>query len=117
MQAGFTADAIRKAKRVGIGLIAVFKEGDKRVRFEVNEEIYLRRVRVESLTISLPSTHLHDTPFYAITYQGIPVGNWVARRARLLIGLNPIGTFPITLVRGCPLSTQSGRSRCRFATE
>ena len=51
--AGFTTDAIRKAKRVGIGLIAVLRERDHRIRFQVREEIYIRRVTVQTLTIGL----------------------------------------------------------------
>jgi hypothetical protein len=43
--AGFTSDAIRKAKRVGIGLISLMRKGDSRVRFAVVEEIYTRKVK------------------------------------------------------------------------
>jgi hypothetical protein len=96
--AGFTADAIRKAKRVGIGLIGVLKERDHRVRIQVREEIYIRRVTVQALTIGLmpePAVTLGGIPFDAITFRGVPLGNWVLRRAMLLIGSNPIvaGTF------------------------
>ena len=85
--AGFTADATRKAKRVGIGLIAVLRERDHRIRFQVREEIYIRRVTVHALTIGLlaePAVRLDGVPFEAITFRGIPVGNWVLRRAMLL---------------------------------
>ena len=51
--AGFTSDAVRKAKRVGIGLIGVMREKDRRIRYQVHEEIYIRRVQVEALTIAL----------------------------------------------------------------
>ena len=91
--AGFTADAVRKAKRVGIGLIGVLRERDQRIRFQVKEEIYIRRVKVETLSISLqtePPAKLDGVPFEAITLQGTPVCNWVLRRAMLLIGSNPI---------------------------
>ncbi len=80
--AGFTADAVRKAKRVGIGLIGVLRERDQRIRFQVKEEIYIRRVKVETLTISLqtdPPATLDGVPFEAITLRGEPVGNWVLR--------------------------------------
>jgi hypothetical protein len=68
--AGFTADAVRKAKRVGIGLIGVLEEKDQRIRFQVREEIYIRRVKVEALTIGLvaePAANLDGVPFEGIT--------------------------------------------------
>jgi len=106
--AGFTTDAIRKAKRVGIGLIAVLREGDHRIRFQVREEIYIRRVTVQTLTIGLqtePAVKLDGVPFEAITFKGVSVGNWVLRRALLLIGSNPIvaGTFKATHMLRAPV--------------
>jgi len=105
--AGFTTDAIRKAKRVGIGLIAVLRERDHRIRFQVREEIYIRRVTVQTLTIGLqtePAVKLDGVPFEAITFKGVSVGNWVLRRALLLIGSNPIvaGTFKATHMLRAP---------------
>ncbi len=99
--AGFTANAISKAKRVGIGLISVMRKGDKRIRFSVAEEIYTRKVKVEQLTIVLRGSdpiHLDSVPFDAVTYDGIPVGNWVVHRTLLLLGRNPIvkGTYSVT---------------------
>lgn len=96
--AGFTVDAVRKAKRVGIGLIGVLRENDQRIRYQVKEEIYIRRVRVEALTISMPPADVGGVPLEAITFKGVPVGNWVLRRAMLLIGSNPIvsGTYSAT---------------------
>jgi hypothetical protein len=108
--AGFTADAVRKAKRVGIGLIGVLRERDRRIRFQVKEEIYIRRVKVETLTMNLqtdPPTKLDSIPFEAITLQGTPVGNWVLRRVMLLIGSNPI-------VRGAYTATHNLRSPVKF---
>ena len=66
--AGFTTDAIRKAKRVGIGLIAVLRERDHRIRFQVREEIYIRRVTVQTLTIGLqtePAVKLDGVPRFS----------------------------------------------------
>lgn len=98
---GFTKNAISKAKRVGIGLMSVMRKGDRRVRFGVMEECYTRRVRIESLTISLRNPdpiNLGDIPFDAVTYDGVPIGNWVVHRTQLLLASNPIvnGTFDVT---------------------
>jgi hypothetical protein len=58
--AGFTADAIRKAKRVNIGLISVMRMGDSRIRFAVSEEIYTRKITLISATITLKGSQLID---------------------------------------------------------
>lgn len=99
--AGFTVNAIRKAKRVDIGLISVMREGDTRIRFCVAEVLYTRKVKVEQLIFELRSSapiHLGEVPSDAVTYDGIPVCNWVARRAQNLLGSNPIvkGTYSVT---------------------
>jgi Restriction endonuclease len=38
--AGFTAPAVRKAARVGIGLIGVMKRGDLRIRLSIAQTVY-----------------------------------------------------------------------------
>lgn len=103
--AGFTINAIRKASRVGIGLIAVMKKGDKRIRFAVTEEIYTRKVHVNELKISLEGPEpilLEGMKGEVILFNGMPVVNWVMNRAMLIIGGNPIvagsytDRFPLT---------------------
>lgn len=99
--AGFTADAIRKAKRVGIGIAGVLKKGDPRLRFSVIDEIYTRKVQVLTLSLTLTGPdpiQLAEVPFYEILWNGIPVANWIHHRAMLLIAANPIvaGTFSAT---------------------
>ena len=96
--AGFTSDALRKAKRVGIGLISLFRKGDARIRFSVTEEIYTRKIKVEKLSISLrggSQINLEGVPFETVKYEGVPVGNWVVNRALMFICANPIvnGSF------------------------
>ena len=43
---GFTDDAIRKAKRLGIGLVGVLRTKDPRIRYRVLDEIYIRRIEL-----------------------------------------------------------------------
>ena len=99
--AGFTANAISKAKRVGVGLISVMRKRDERIRFAVAEKLYARKVKVEQLTIGLRGSdpiHLDGVPSDAVTYSGIPVDNWVVHRVCVLLGSNPIvkGTYSVT---------------------
>lgn len=110
--AGFTADATRKARRVGIGLIGVMRKGDKRIRILVPEELYTRRIKVESLTIALRQAgspvNMDGVPFDAILYERMPIGNWIRRRVMLLLGANPIvkGSYTATHQLTAPLLLQ-----------
>ena len=49
---GFEVDAISKAKRKKIGLISVLRQGDKRINAVIEEEIYLREVRLHPITFT-----------------------------------------------------------------
>lgn len=99
--AGFTADAVHKAARVGIGLVGVMRQGDKGIRFAVTEEIYTRKLQVEDLKISLLGPNpidLNGVRFEDVRFRDVPVGNWVVRPAMLCIGSNPIvsGSYSAT---------------------
>jgi hypothetical protein len=103
--AGFTGGALRKANRTGIGLISALKEGDERIRFSVDVELYTRQIEVENLSIGLNGPQpisLDGVQFEEILYDGIPVGNWVIQRAMVVIASNAIvageytATHPLT---------------------
>jgi len=78
-------------------MMSVLKEGDERVRFLVKEDQYIRRLTVENLTISLtgPEPIELGVPFDSISYQGLPIGNWICHRVMAMLGMNPIvsGSF------------------------
>jgi hypothetical protein len=90
--AGFTIDAIRKAKRVGIALAGVMRKGDSRFRFAVSDEIYPRKVRVKDISLSLGGGQIDITgvPFFDVQWESIPVAHWVLHRLPIVIGCNPI---------------------------
>jgi hypothetical protein len=92
--AGFTERAIRKAGRVGISLVGVFREGDKRVRFEVAEYFYFRRIRIERIGFRLDRLRngLTEscTDSLAATFREAPVANWVCNHIVTVITNNPI---------------------------
>lgn len=106
--AGFTADAMRKAKRVGIGLISVMKKGDNRVRFSVKEEIYTRKIKLGTARIVLTGVErivLDNVRPEEIRFEGLPIANWVLRRISILVLANPIvnGTYTATHALTTPL--------------
>jgi hypothetical protein len=100
--AGFTRDAKRKAKRVGIGLMGVMRKGDDRIRVFIEEDMYVRETKLHRLVIALSRDgspiDLTGVRFEEVLFEGQPVGNWVIRRLMLLVGTNPIvkGSFKVT---------------------
>jgi hypothetical protein len=91
---GFTADALRKAKRKGIGMISVLRKGDGRARAEIHEEIFLRRVRfgewrftyhgVESIAQKIGTPGIHS-----VRFAGRSLDAWLQHRAVLVAMANP----------------------------
>lgn len=99
--AGFTADAIRKARRVEIGLVSVLRKDDARVRYAISEEIYIRRISVEAMRITVHGPEVAtvtDTTSADILFAGRPVVNWCIRRLHMILAANPIvnGTLTAT---------------------
>lgn len=94
---GFDALAIQKAKRSNIGLIAVLKHGDKRIRGRILEEIYLRRVNAAPVTMEyegagpgdLETLRKYMTTTHNVTYKGGSVDGWLQQRALMIISSNP----------------------------
>lgn len=101
--AGFTADAIHKAKRLGIGLIAVIRENDPRIRYEVLEEIYIRHIKLEGYSADLFNSDrridLSDFPGPEIKYRGLSLLDWVVHRVLRMLASQPIvdGSYTDTL--------------------
>jgi hypothetical protein len=93
--AGFTEPAMRKAKRVGIVLVGVFREGDARVRYRVQEYLYFRRLKIERLGLRLDRTVGEITESCPDPVQAMlndaPIANWVCHHMVCLISENPIG--------------------------
>jgi hypothetical protein len=93
---GFTVDAIRKAKRVGVGLIAAMKSGDRRVS-RIQAEIYLRIVDVSPFTIIYKGATAKDDQLIKtsirgvsdLSYTGGSVAGWIQLHAAKLITFNP----------------------------
>ena len=91
---GFTEDALRKAKRKGIGVISVLRTADRRVKVVIEEQIYLRRVRFtewmfiyhcidETINTLRPSVH-------QLRFMGCSVDSWLQLRASLIASANPM---------------------------
>lgn len=97
---GFAEPAFNKARRVGIGLIGVMRKDDDRIRYRIEEEIYLRDVRLTSTTFSFGGVAIGESETIGATaetllYQGAPVVKWIFKRIYLLVLANNIvnGTF------------------------
>jgi len=89
---GFTADALRKAARVGIPALSALIEGDGRVRVQVEEEIYTQKITV---TRCDSTWHFPDaksivpagTSSREIIYDGRLVAAWVRDKCLALLGM------------------------------
>jgi hypothetical protein len=92
--AGFTKPAARKAARVGIVLIGAFRESDERIRHQLIDQVYFRRLKIQHLGFRLeykdPDAK-HECLDASATFQGRPVANWLCHRVVRMITLNPIG--------------------------
>jgi hypothetical protein len=93
---GFDAIAIAKAKRKKIGLISVLRQGDKRVKAVIEEEMYLRKIDITPLTITYNGEVLQNLKSNEITYNGVPVDAWLQLKASQVAAMNPDLTFGIT---------------------
>lgn len=88
---GFEQDAISKAKRKNIGLISILRQGDKRVKAIIEEELYLRKIDITPLTITWNGDdlqNLNPNPDI-LEYNGGSVGAWLALQASLMAGMHP----------------------------
>lgn len=89
---GFDADAIRKAKRVKVGLITVLRQGDQRVKAVIEEVMYLRQVDLNPITFTYngaterppKNLQLHD-----LKYKGESLDGWLMHRAMQIVMENP----------------------------
>jgi hypothetical protein len=77
---GFTEGAIRKAKRVNIGLVSILKANDPQVKVVIQEEIYTRKVKVGTFTMKFDSNQpleplIAQVPSTGVTYKGFPIVN------------------------------------------
>ena len=88
---GFEPDAISKAKRKNIGLISILRQGDKRVKAIIEEEIYLRKIDITPVNITWNGDglqNLNPDP-EVLDYNGGSVAAWLQLKASLVAGMNP----------------------------
>jgi hypothetical protein len=88
---GFTAPAIRKATRVGIGCASAMASGDQRIRLVVERDFIAKKLSVDrwKLQLFFPKDETPDLPepfnSAGLRYQGLPVVNWLHRTSAELL--------------------------------
>jgi hypothetical protein len=100
---GFDADAIRRAKQVKVGLISALKQGDQRIKGQIEEEIYLRTVNISPFTIDYEGATKKDFKVlrqylkvtHDVTYAGGSVAAWLQQRAAVITAGNPMVDKPL----------------------
>jgi len=105
---GFTKDALAKAKRKKIGMISILKFGDNRVKSEIHEQIYFRKVWFLDMNVQLrfknPSEHCNqnlrelqkDIKIHELRYQGLSVDNWLQHKIAMFVTVNPMVVQKVT---------------------
>lgn len=88
---GFTKPAISKAKRVNIGLISILKSGNSRIKAQIIEEIYTRKVKVGTINVSFKEKTPPIPSLENITYKNVPIIKWIFKRITSVIMSNPTG--------------------------
>lgn len=99
---GFTIDALRKAKRKGIGMISVLRKGDSRAKAEILEEIFLRRIQFRDVRFTY--TGVDDiaprlagrSTLHLLRFDGYSLDDWLQHRATLIAIANPFCNQPLT---------------------
>ncbi len=89
---GFTADALHKAARVGIGMISVMKKGDGRVKFIAEQDQFIQRIKMRNWRFSYTFREGVIELQEAIEeprYQGLPVNRWLVHVAQFAAFVNP----------------------------
>jgi hypothetical protein len=89
---GFTSNAIRKAKRTGIGLVSILKAKDPRIKVEIVEELYTRNIRIKEITIDFGTEVPQDVTISEIYFEGSRLIYWVSNRILLVLGGNYVGS-------------------------
>ncbi|WFP61370.1 hypothetical protein [Mesorhizobium sp. WSM4904] len=119
--AGFSTDAMRKARRVGIGLIGILKEADPRIRYKVFDEIYARRINLSmkaDIDIKVVSGSVAAWAVEAITFESASVFAWLQHRVILFVTHNRVvkGTHYLRFRFRPPVLIQQG-THSAFMTE
>jgi hypothetical protein len=93
---GFSQEAIRKAKRKHIGLISVLRQGDKLVKTVIEEEVYLRKIDINPVTVGWSGENPSRIYLPGLLYHGGSIVGWLRLKAALMAGMNPDLNFRVT---------------------
>jgi len=90
---GFTQDAARKARRVGIELASVVKDGDPTVHLEIIRTFIAKRHAVVRWVLALfwdkDRAGPEDFHPLGVTFRGLPVVNWIQQDSLRLLHEHP----------------------------
>jgi hypothetical protein len=117
-KSGFTADAVRKARRKGIRLMVPMKDRDPLTRLVLHKEVTAKAPAVDSWSVTFYSaagTELPETidPL-KVTYEGLPLANWVSKVSlEVLMQLKESSKVQLALqFRGEPEFSFDGHGFC-----
>jgi hypothetical protein len=91
---GFTGDAVKKAKRVGIEMSSAMKAMDSTIRIEIHQEVVARRLNLTFGTVFLFPFDGHDHEIEEnwrvsdLLFDGLPVIYWIGEKMALVASEN-----------------------------
>lgn len=86
--AGFTADAVRKAARTGIALYGALKDGDERIKYRVLDEIFVFKIDVENTNAGakiVAKFKMTDFDLLHLQFRGLKVQAWLVNRVKIYL--------------------------------
>lgn len=91
--AGFTRDALNKARRKGIGMISVLRAGDRRAKAVIESEVVLCRIRCGPWQFQYEGADERvsrlEPVAHQLRYKGLSLDDWLQHRASLIAAMNP----------------------------
>lgn len=95
---GFTRDAMKKAKRVGIEMASAMKARDSTIKLQVHREVVARRLSLAFGKVFLFPFDGHDHEIEDkwqvsnLLFDGLPVINWIAEKMTLVASATDTAT-------------------------
>lgn len=90
---GFTADALNKARRKGIGAVTILARSDTRVKVVIEKLVYFRRITLSPVAIAFDfgdgGKNYPDLGSSEVTYNGLAVDLWLMHQASLYATTHP----------------------------
>lgn len=98
---GFESEAISKAKRKKIGLISIMRQGDKRIKAVIEEEVYLRKITIRNMKTNFDGDFQRvkqQFNLWDLRYGNGSVNAWLLIATKNLLVIKPSFQHHVSLI-------------------